>query len=366
MVYPINSIQDSFIKFRWVTKTALVNDLPSNFSYKPIDEALLDDIECRATEALVFQRPPPESREPYQAFFQSLLASAWIRGEEYPHLLQSHLMFDPKIMSYWKRDGVNYVCQPHPLFSLHTTHPLELFSGADFTGENPVPSISFQPAHNSIFDRAFDQIHLSGGCRRYGPYPFAHTLFLHSASTSFGAQPDTVALLNLFGQSAGYTVQEGFSFREDLRYPLSTQAVVAQGNWLSFYCYQLNTLDLSPKNGEVDFEAPTDERVNIIWVGPKMKLYEDIEPGVKLIGFNRECATMLLQFLFNDKFKELPEVSGHDLLRAKELRKLAMRKDMRKKLIATRRAKTIARVKKNEWINKTFPITDSNDTDKKD
>ena len=104
VVYPINKIQDSFIKFKWLTKTASVDELPSTFSFKPISEAQLDDVECRATEALVFQRPQEESglyRKSYQAFFQSLLASAWIHGEEYPHLLRSHFLAGPKV-SYWK------------------------------------------------------------------------------------------------------------------------------------------------------------------------------------------------------------------------------------------------------------------------
>ena len=361
MVYPINKIQDSFIKFKWLTKTASVDELPSTFSFKPISEAQLDDVECRATEALVFQRPQEESglyRKSYQAFFQSLLASAWIHGEEYPHLLRSHFLAGPKVVSYWKRYGTNYISQPHPLFSLHTDKPLELFCSTDFTGNNPPSTSSFQPSHNGIFERSFDQINLSGGCRRHSPFPFAHTLFLYSTNYS-SVQDDSVALMSLFAQSAGHTVQDGFSFREHLRYPLSTQAIVLRGKWLNFYCYQLNTLDLSPKEGATDL----DERVNIIWVGPKMKLYDDIDPGVGLVGFNRECAALLLQFLFNDQFRERPEVSGYDLLRAKELEIFRERKDIRKKKIEIQRAKGIAKIRKNELINKTIAAATTTDVD---
>ena len=195
VVYPINKIQDSFIKFKWLTKTASVDELPSTFSFKPISEAQLDDVECRATEALVFQRPQEESglyRKSYQAFFQSLLASAWIHGEEYPHLLRSHFLAGPKVVSYWKRYGTNYISQPHPLFSLHTDKSLELFCSTDFTGNNPPSTSSFQPSHNGIFERSFDQINLSGGCRRHSPFPFAHTLFLYSTNYS-SVQDDSVA-----------------------------------------------------------------------------------------------------------------------------------------------------------------------------
>ena len=351
VVHPTSETLDSLLKYQWLTKTATVGELPDSFSFKKVDETLLEDFERRAAEALAFQRPPKtrDRLEPHQALLQSLLASVWGCGENYPHLLQSHFLFEPKLECYWKRFGVNYITQPRPLFSLHTAQPLELFSSPQFTGDNSPPPIHYQPSHMGLFERSFDQIAVSGGCRRHSPFPFAHTLLLHSQQRNSLVQTDTLALTNLFAQTAGHTVQDGYPFNKHLHFPLSIQAVVSNGELFSFYCYQLNTLNLTPEDNKITRSSNTlDDRMNILWIGPKMRLYKEINRGIGLVGFNPECASLLLQFFFNDRFREKPEQSGFTLVNTKKFHMLQRRRE-RKAMIAEKKlARRIAKRNENK------------------
>lgn len=330
VVRPTTETSDPFMKYQWLTKTSVVYDLPDSFPYTRQSEFLLEDFERRATEALVFKRPPKtlKGSEENEALFQSLLASAWLRGEEFPHLLHSNLTFTPNVECYWQRHGVNYICQPRPLFILHTAQPLDLFCKPSFDGGERCPPVRHQPYHMGFFEHSFDQITCSGGCRRLSIFPFTHTLFLHSRPSSTSSQTDALALMHLFAQSAGQTVQNGYRFDKHLHYPLSNQAIVTNGREFSFYCYQLNTLDLSSEDNSDEQDGG---RHNVLWIGPSLKLYEKVNPGVGLKGFNPACGSLLLQFLFNNLLRQKPTESGFSLAKA-EAKKILLRRKMRAKL----------------------------------
>lgn len=71
-----------------------------------------------------------------------------------------------------------------------------------------------------------------------------------------------------------------------------SQAVITDGKYFSYFCYQLNTVALSV---EADSNNP---RKNLIWGTESLKLYDGVEDG-KVVGLNDGVLKLLVQFLLN-------------------------------------------------------------------
>lgn len=85
----------------------------------------------------------------------------------------------------------------------------------------------------------------------------------------------------------------GFWSEEDVSRPFVSQAVITDGQFFSFFCYQLNTLALSPRaDGNIS-------RKNLCWGTESMQLYERITDG-DIVGLNDAVLKLLLQFLLNN------------------------------------------------------------------
>lgn len=84
----------------------------------------------------------------------------------------------------------------------------------------------------------------------------------------------------------------GFWDREDVTRPFVSQAVITDGKYFSFFCYQLNTVALSV---QMDIDNP---RRNLIWGTESLKLYDRVEDG-KVVGLNDGVIKLLVQFLIN-------------------------------------------------------------------
>ncbi len=309
MVHPAPQTLDPLSKTQWLTRTNLVDSLPQRDTALH-DETLLDELETRVSEALAFQSREQTRRlrgiELACGLLQSAFSSMWMQGHP-RHLRQSSLTFEPQVESYWRRDGSNFLCIAQPLYILHTAQPLELFSPPDVKqGAGPLP-VNYKPLHLGLFQRSFDQIHPFGGCKRYSPFSFAHTVFAHDQGGRGRDQLLAHGLMQLFTQAAGQTAQNGFPVDKDLLYPLASQGVVTNGKVFTFVCYQLNTL------------AEEGGRENVFWAGPTLPLYEGVEAGKGLVGFNQECARLLLQFMSYEPKRKRPSESGFTLkLRAKK------------------------------------------------
>lgn len=74
--------------------------------------------------------------------------------------------------------------------------------------------------------------------------------------------------------------------------PFVSQAVITDGKYFAFFCYQLNTLALTV---QADQNNP---RKNICWGTESKPLYEAVE-GNNVKGFNDEILLQLVQFLLN-------------------------------------------------------------------
>lgn len=84
----------------------------------------------------------------------------------------------------------------------------------------------------------------------------------------------------------------GFWDREDVTRPFVSQAVITDGKYFSFFCYQLNTVALST---QTDVDNP---RKNLLWGTDSLKLYDRVEDG-RVVGLNDSVIKLLVQFLIN-------------------------------------------------------------------
>ncbi len=84
----------------------------------------------------------------------------------------------------------------------------------------------------------------------------------------------------------------GFWNHEDVTRPFVSQAVITDGQFFSFFCYQLNTVALSV---ETDANNP---RKNLLWGTESLQLYEGVQDGA-VVGLNDSVIRLLVQFLMN-------------------------------------------------------------------
>lgn len=74
--------------------------------------------------------------------------------------------------------------------------------------------------------------------------------------------------------------------------PFVSQAVITDGQYFSFFCYQLNTVALSV---ETDRGNP---RKNLMWGTECLRLYDGVQDG-EVVGLNNSVIKLLVQFLMN-------------------------------------------------------------------
>lgn len=73
---------------------------------------------------------------------------------------------------------------------------------------------------------------------------------------------------------------------------MMTQTVITNGQFWSFYAYQLNTICLS---SDVD----TKLKRNICWTTNEMKLFETIDDNDQVQGFNKDVLGQMIRFILN-------------------------------------------------------------------
>ena len=295
VVHPHTEILDPLTKYQWITKAVAVPELPDVIQNVQIPvENILIDFKERANDYLAFQNHDrPKYRIPelkLSGFLQASLASIWPLGDKFPHLVNSHLTFEPTTECYWRRDGHNFICKTNPLYIMHTSQGLDMFCDPDIQ-KGTIPPMKFMPSHLGVFERSFDQITPFGGCRRHGPYPMTHTVFMSYRSCSSIDQLLAHGLMQLFAQAAGEGVHKGFKLDVPVPFPLVNQGIITDGQYFTFTCFQLNTLDFR--------QDTNDQRKNVFWAGPTMKLYEKVVPGKEVVRFNEDCALLIIKFLLN-------------------------------------------------------------------
>ena len=98
---------------------------------------------------------------------------------------------------------------------------------------------------------------------------------------------DGMAILSCFSWLHSLASNLGFSVYHELTYPLVTHAVITDGQFWSFYVYQLNSHSF---HSDVD----TDSLRNVCWSSGDLKLFDDYQNG-NFIGVNDEVLKLLIK-----------------------------------------------------------------------
>ncbi|NXD03452.1 RT30 protein, partial [Certhia familiaris] len=99
-------------------------------------------------------------------------------------------------------------------------------------------------------------------------------------------------IASLFAWTAAQAMYQGFWNEADVTRPFVSQAVVTDGKYFAFFCYQLNTLALTAET------IKNNPRKNICWGTDSKPLYDVVEDG-NVKGFNDEVLLQLVRFLLN-------------------------------------------------------------------
>ncbi|XP_071586629.1 large ribosomal subunit protein mL65 [Heliangelus exortis] len=99
-------------------------------------------------------------------------------------------------------------------------------------------------------------------------------------------------IASLFAWTAAQAMYQGFWNEADVTRPFVSQAVVTDGKYFAFFCYQLNTLALTVET------IQNNPRKNICWGTDSKPLYDVVEGG-SVKGFNDEVLLLLVRFLLN-------------------------------------------------------------------
>lgn len=294
VVHPNSQTKRPLENYQWLTGSVLEEGLPACLLRVKSEAEELRLFEERF-EALGEQDPKwPKGRKgvaKLRDVFSSALLGLWMNGAN--HLRTASLTREPRTESFWRCDGHNFLCVTKPLFILHSTQPLALFSDPTACSE-PLPSVVSNPRHIGLFRHSFDQITPFAGCHRFSPTSFTHTVFSADLQTQNQEQIVAHGLMQLFSQSCAECLQNGYPLDTDLAHPLSVQGVVATGLELTFLAFQLNTLAIdSLRRG----------RRNVLWVGPTLELFSEGH-------VNRKCSELLWQFFMHTPGRNRPVVSG--------------------------------------------------------
>lgn len=161
-----------------------------------------------------------------------------------------------------------------------------------------------EPSRLPLFQRQYDN-NIFIGSKVADPACYGHTQF-HFASEKLRREKlvkDKLAdqievrlraagIASLFAWTGAQAAYQGFWSEADVISPFVSQAVITDGIYFSFFCYQLNTLALTVRADQHNL------RKNICWGTESMRLYESIE-GEDIKGFNDEVLDLLVRFLLN-------------------------------------------------------------------
>lgn len=98
---------------------------------------------------------------------------------------------------------------------------------------------------------------------------------------------DGMAILSSFAWLSSIVNNLGFTFYDQLTYPLVTQAIVTDGQHWSFYVYQLNSHSFYS-------DIVNENLNNLCWSSGDLKLFEKHENGV-LHGVNEAVLKLLIK-----------------------------------------------------------------------
>lgn len=348
VVYPQTWARNADRWYQHFTKTAYIPGLPEKFtlgvkktageeSSPPaaaqatvagIENDVFADIRSMITRVILQEHWHMKKRKPFLYRYQEQMVGPLLRnlvtGLTYslakynPLFLLSSLDINPQVNFYWRRgqriipkghrrgrqEPTRFQIDDHPHSQIRITQQLPQFTPLEASYAAEVPEITLAPNVMPLFRRQYDN-NIFTGSKLPDPACYGHTQFhlvpdrYHRDRMALHQQSDQVELFlranglaSLFAWTGAQAMYQGFWNHEDVTRPFVSQAVITDGQFFSFFCYQLNTVALSV---ETDANNP---RKNLLWGTESLQLYESVKDG-EVVGLNDDVIKLLVQFLMN-------------------------------------------------------------------
>ncbi|XP_071992497.1 large ribosomal subunit protein mL65 [Engystomops pustulosus] len=325
VVYPQSLALHADRWYQHFTKTAYVRGLPGSSGAGPGEAADTSDLKSRLCDALLQEhyyaqrgrsflyRSQELCAAPFLSAAMSVLSSQCVQYN--PLLSRCSLDVKPQVNFYWFRgetrvprghrkgciDPIRFQIDDTPLVQMRVPEPLKEIVPLDFVVPEEVPVVPHEPSRMPLFRRQYEN-KIFIGSKLDDPCKFGHTQF-HLVPDKFVRErlqklnrTDHIevflranAIASLFAWTGAQAMYQGFWSRADVTRPFVSQAVISDGKYFSFFCYQLNTLAL---------DVGTDhdpKRKNICWGTESAPLYEAVEND-DIKGFNDEVFRQLVDF----------------------------------------------------------------------
>ncbi|XP_034547725.1 39S ribosomal protein S30, mitochondrial [Notolabrus celidotus] len=349
VVYPQTFARNADRWYQHFTKTAYIPGLPEKFNLGAPDESkgvesstpaaaqstvpgigndAFADTRSLVTRVILQEQWHMKKRKPFLSRAQEQMVGPVLRNlatglnhglaKYNPLFLLSSLDFDQKVHFYWRRgqriipkghrkgrqEPTRFQIDDQPISQIRITQQLPQFVPIEASYTAEVPEITLSPHLMPMFKRQYDN-NIFTGSKLPDPACYGHTQFhmvpdqYHRDRMARMKQSDQVevflranALASLFAWTGAQAMYQGFWNNEDVTRPFVSQAVISDGKFFSFFCYQLNTLALSV---EVNANNP---RKNLLWGTESLQLYESVQDG-EVVGLNDDVIKLLVQFLLN-------------------------------------------------------------------
>ncbi|NXQ86737.1 RT30 protein, partial [Nyctibius grandis] len=234
-----------------------------------------------------------------------------------PLLAASSIDLKPEVNYYWHHgeevvvhghrkgrvDPVRFQIDDKPHLQIRVPKQLPAVVPLD-SDLGDVPVIDHKPSKLPLFKKQYEN-KVFIGSKVADPCCYGHTQF-HLIPDKLKRQryiranlEDQIEVLyqangiaSLFAWTAAQAMYQGFWNEADVTRPFVSQAVVTDGKYFAFFCYQLNTLALTVET------IQNNPRKNICWGTDSKPLYDVVEDG-NVKGFNDEVLIQLVHFLLN-------------------------------------------------------------------
>ncbi|NXE28638.1 RT30 protein, partial [Ardeotis kori] len=234
-----------------------------------------------------------------------------------PLLAASSLDLKPEVNYYWHHgeevvvhghrkgrvDPVRFQIDDNPHLQIRVPKQLPQIVPLE-SDLGDVPIVNHKPSKLPLFKKQYEN-KVFIGSKVADPCCYGHTQF-HLIPDKLKRErfvrahlEDQIEVLyrangiaSLFAWTAAQAMYQGFWSEADVTRPFVSQAVVTDGRYFAFFCYQLNTLALTVET------IQNNPRKNICWGTDSKPLYDVVENG-SVKGFNDEVLLHLVRFLLN-------------------------------------------------------------------
>ncbi|NXI87947.1 RT30 protein, partial [Rhipidura dahli] len=278
-------------------------------------DALLQESFYQKKKRPFLYRDQDHTPGPFLTQLVSTLA-AFLSGRN-PLLAASSLDLNPEVNYYWHHgeevvvhghrkgrvDPVRFQINDNPHLQIRVPKQLpEVVPLESDLGD--VPVIDHKPSKLPLFKKQYENKVFTGS-KVADPCCYGHTQF-HLLPDKLKRErfirerlEDQIEVVyrsngiaSLFAWTAAQAMYQGFWSEADVTRPFVSQAVVTDGKYFAFFCYQLNTLALTAET------IKNNPRKNICWGTDSKPLYDVVEDG-NVKGFNDEVLLQLVRFLLN-------------------------------------------------------------------